>query len=490
MRRGGNWLERIIGKPGGELADKGPRDPLRRTMLWVAAGLLALVCVLSSYNVGLFLATPLIANQSSGDSDLVGRLGNSDGIPLDNATIYVLDHDLTGITDSQGFFEIEDVPSGMNTVRFYAEGYRTKQYNVIIASKGTTDINEMLDIGKWLTLDPYVEDVRAQNEITESTLTGGLSWIDSTPLVGADLTLSYLMMDQNGTLVKVTNGQNTTTTDSNGEYLFGHTRTGWYELEATTTISPPTTTGVNSYELSVKLYIHGQGVTFSHVINASHWLTPEDNIQRVDNTIRESIDLLTNVTLSVTADLSDPTTDWPMLEPDKATVRPAIYRATVYVGDPSLLLEPEKGPVKITTVTDINGELTMQLIPGLYNLTVSREGTRLADITGLNVSANRDLDVTLEPGTTISGKTGIQIIDAVQMPLLIGYGVVFGLFSLAAGAGAVLCLIRRRYAIALLCAIAGMLTIFPVSLGFCSLGTLLSLLAFMLIFRSRMDFRS
>ena len=92
----------------------------------------------------LLLSNGALAYQSTGT--LTGYITEAKtGLPIPGATVRVLDTQLGGITDEQGFYTIKNIPTQTYSVQVSFVGFETvTKYNIVIRSGGIPDLNFQL----------------------------------------------------------------------------------------------------------------------------------------------------------------------------------------------------------------------------------------------------------------------------------------------------------------------------------------------------------
>ena len=92
----------------------------------------------------LLLSNGALAYQSTGT--LTGYVTEAKtGLPIPGATVRVLDTQLGGITDEQGFYTIKNIPTQTYSVQVSFVGFETvTKYNIVIRSGGIPDLNFQL----------------------------------------------------------------------------------------------------------------------------------------------------------------------------------------------------------------------------------------------------------------------------------------------------------------------------------------------------------
>ena len=171
------------------------------------------------------------AETATGETSLIGQVLDIDDEPLANVTVTILDTELVTTTDTDGKYKFETVPVGPQIIEFSKQGYQTVTVHKILFSKGLLGLisqseNE-LDIPGYLQNNEYVEAFEAPINKTvifednlNGTIYGVVTNISGEPISNAQ--------------IEIVNTNLSTITNSMGYYLLNKVTPGIITITAQT----------------------------------------------------------------------------------------------------------------------------------------------------------------------------------------------------------------------------------------------------------------
>jgi hypothetical protein len=381
------------------------------------------------------------AEIATGETTLSGVVRDEDELPIEGVTVTVVDTNLTTRTDAKGKFRFNDIPVGMQEVRFTKNGYREYIVRKTMFTKDLLNrLNEDDNIIKipgnlqnGVYLGPFEgpfisSEVMADN--LNLTIFGKVSNVSGVPL--------------NNLEVKVLNTNITTNSGSNGEYIL--------------TNVPP---GIVSIQLMAEVNSNKTIRTILFARNRSLELNLTYN-ELNDQTIDE----ISGVAGSISGVVKNK---------DGTPVGSALV---------TLDISPERY-TENSTLTQANGVFEFQDVPvGIYDAEITNLDYEIYEITNITISTNETITIpeitfeTLEK--PITEEDDISGAYSCTMALII--------FAIITLIGAISAFQRKRYGIAFFGAILGIApTIIIFRLDIC-VASIFGLLGLVMLVFSREEF--
>ena len=132
--------------------------PFSKNPEWVWK-LLLISAVLGLFtSIILFLIFNLSFNGELDKMTLDGTVVDEKGDPISNATLTILDENLTGTTNARGRYEIENISTGTHTLQVFANGHSILYYRFTIATWSVYDEDFILKNASKDPQDVHVDD--------------------------------------------------------------------------------------------------------------------------------------------------------------------------------------------------------------------------------------------------------------------------------------------------------------------------------------------
>lgn len=202
----------------------------KRTFKATAAGYLLIITFLLNLLLPLnFIYFIYSADTATGETSLSGEILDEDDNPIGNVTVEIIDLNLTTMTDSKGKYSFDKISVGEHEVHFTKDGYRRIIVHKILFSDALLEnINEQdnnIDIPGQLQniyIDPF-DGPHIENKIIDNNLTN---------------TISGFISNQSGApisniQIEVLNTNLTTQTESDGHYFLTNLTPGIIDLQLT-----------------------------------------------------------------------------------------------------------------------------------------------------------------------------------------------------------------------------------------------------------------
>jgi hypothetical protein len=365
---------------------------------------------------------------------------NQDGsdVAVESVNVSIDGTDLWALTDSDGYYELEDVPVSIQTIRFSKPGYRTVVLSDIVYSTKDIDDNNLgsnnfslpMNLRGGMYIDPLWGVTEKEFiDLLNGTVT--VTVLNETGLPASDIIITYSESAENGQSALELR-KNTSTDEMGmfqlnltaGRYVVNISEEGYRTIHKEVLIAP----GKDSM-LGITLF-PGSGL------------------------VEEYLNQTGIITGVVRTDTDEPIKD--------------------------VVLRVEG--TDLTTTTNVAGEYTLENFPvGPVILKISRESYGEHLVTNLFVEDNLSKDFVLE-------SLGEEVIDNTDTSLYYYCALVYVITAVLLLGGGIMALKRKAYGFALIAALTGIAVSVPVLPLHHCIAIVLCLLAVVGVFVSRREF--
>jgi hypothetical protein len=386
---------------------------------------------------------------ATGDTTLRGKVLGSNGKPIENVTVDIKDLNITTKTDDKGKYYFDKIPVGEHEIEYTKPGYRKIIVEKVLFSKNLLkQINEkdnVINIPGNLTsgiqIDafkgPFMESYIIDDNYNR-TIFGIVRNNSGMELVGADLAI----IENNISSI----------TDENARFDFYNITPGILTIK----ISRPGNDNITTYTF-----------LFADLNSMNLNLTYFENKNRYINLETKKIGSING---SITTKKGDP------------------------IGNSVVTLQPQLGinqsgleNIEIKKSTKKDGSFQFDDIPvGIYSITISSDDFYLIEV--YNITVRNNSRSMLPIFTFKKIKEPIKIIEEISSPYTYACIAILFILALITLIGAISAFQRKRYSLAFIGALTGMLpAVIALQINVCG-ASLVSLIALILIVFSRNEF--
>jgi len=429
----------------------------------IAAYIIGAAALLGLIMSGWMVYGAMYSDDASGDCYFKGNVKDSktkEGLPGVNVSIK--DTSFYTYTNGKGDYEFNKTPAGKMTVVFTKAGYRAIEMKKLIEE---TDEDGRVKL-ETISLSPF-ETNKVMNTIPSSSLQGTIfSDISNSTVEGAAVSIqgSPAYFDAAG-LDRVRAMNLMTATDADGGYHFAALPAGVLELRVLVEFNETYSNShhkVKNYE-AVLTFMPEPGSTtvMDYEFDDSAWAGLTENLV-YPFTYMKQIELRPQVPLTMN------------LQPDAGSLG-LPFEVSVHVQGSGVL---------VSKTTGVRSMMNLTLPRGIYMVVAANEQCRLTVVYNVSLYSNATLAIPVLFGKEplVTDKTDIW-----------GYyqcAIINILLACVALVGAFFCFTRKKYLVAMVGAMACVLSRSPMEIipGICNLNMILGIIAFLFIFRSRDKF--
>jgi hypothetical protein len=415
----------------------------RRTIKPTAAGYLLIVVFFLNLLLPInFIYYIYDAETSTGHTSLSGEILSEEKVPVDNVTVEILDMNLSTKTDSKGKYSFDKIPVGVHEVRFTKDGHRIITVHKVFFSKNLLnnigESDNTLDIPGWIQnvfIDYYTGPAMETKVIDDNlnrTLYGSVRNLTGAPV--ADV------------LIEVADNNISTISNNDGQYIFTNVTPGIINLELTSTANE----NITVYK-----------ILFADNKSTEYNLTYDESADRIYDDVNSKFG-------SIMGRLMD--------------------KKGKPIENASVVLEINSELYPNNTITaNGKGDFTFTNVPiGLYNLTVLASGYYITD--QVNITVRNGSTVAL-PDLNLQALDGALVVkEDITNNETYGCIIILVVMAIITLFGGISALQRKRYGIAFMGALIGMVPLILVATSYICGASLVCLVALLLLVFSREEF--